>query len=111
MGSIDLKDAYYSVPLCEERFHWALKLYQYRVLPNGLACAPSMFTKLLTPIYASLKEEGGECFPYIDDSIIVADGRRAVPKQHSSWAPVGPSWAPVGPQLGLTGAHLGMLLW
>ena len=33
-----------------------------------------------------------------------------VPKQHSMWAPVGPSWAPVGPRLGLTGAHLGMLL-
>ena len=29
--------------------------------------------KLLTPIYATLREKGFECFPYIDDSFIIAD--------------------------------------
>ena len=78
MGSIDLKDAYYSVLVREEhrvylRFKWRDILYQFRVLPNGLACAPRFFTKLLNPVFATIREGGGECFPYIDDSFVVAD--------------------------------------
>ena len=78
MGSIDLKDAYYSV-LVESRsrkllrFRWGGQLFQFRVLPNGLACAPRYFTKILKPVFAHLREEGAECFPYIDDSFVVAD--------------------------------------
>lgn len=42
MASIDLKDAYYSIPVCEAdrkflRFMWEGRLYQYTCLPNGLA--------------------------------------------------------------------------
>ena len=78
MGSVDLKDAYYSVQVAVEhrkylRFMWEDRLYQFMVLPNGLACAPRVFTKILTPVYANLREEGFECFPYIDDSFVVAD--------------------------------------
>ena len=78
MGSIDLKDAYYSVPVAQEfrkllRFIWQDRLYQFKVLPNGLACAPRIFTKLLAPVFAKLREEGVETFPYIDDSFLVAD--------------------------------------
>ena len=78
MASIDLKDAYYSVPVCDEhciylRFRWQRKLYQFKVLPNGLACAPRFFTKILTPVFAGLRQQGHECFPYIDDPFFVAD--------------------------------------
>ena len=78
MGSVDLKDAYYSVLVRKEhrkflRFKWNGELFQFRVLPNGLACAPRIFTKLLNPIFANLRERGVECFPYIDDSFVVAD--------------------------------------
>ena len=78
MGSIDLKDAYYSVLVAEEfrkflRFTWRGELFQFRVLPNGLACAPRIFTKLLNPVFASLREEGCESFPYIDDSFVISD--------------------------------------
>ena len=78
MGSIDLKDAYYSVPDWVDhrkylRFRWGDCLYQFTVLPNGLACAPRVFTKILRPVFASLREKGAECFPYIDDSFVVAD--------------------------------------
>ena len=78
LASIDLKDAYYSVPVCLPdrkflRFRWGGELFQFRVLPNGLACAPRFFTKILTPVFAKLREKGRECFPYIDDSFIVAD--------------------------------------
>lgn len=52
MASIDLKDAYYSVPIAASSrkylcFQWAGQLYQYTCLPNGLASAPRIFTKLL----------------------------------------------------------------
>ena len=78
MASIDLKDAYYSVPVKAEqrkflRFRWKGELFQFKVLPNGLACAPRCFTKILNPVFASLRELGVEAFPYIDDSFIVAD--------------------------------------
>ena len=78
MGSVDLKDAYYSVPVCPEqrkllRFIWRGSLYQFVGLPNGLACAPRIFTKLLNPIFADLRMKGVECFPYIDDSFVIAD--------------------------------------
>ena len=64
MGSIDLKDAYYSVPIWEGhrkflRFRWGNALFQFRVLPNGLACAPRFFTKLLVPVFATVRETGG----------------------------------------------------
>ena len=80
LGSIDLKDAYYSVPVHVEyrkylRFRWKGRLMQFKVLPNGLACAPRYFTKILVPAFASLREKGYKCFPYIDDSFIVADGQ------------------------------------
>ena len=49
MASLDLKDAYYSVPIATEdrvflRFFWGDKLYQYTCFPNGLTSAPRKFT-------------------------------------------------------------------
>ena len=78
MGSVDLKDAYYSVPIAVEfrkflRFMWKGRLLQFVGMPNGLSSAPRLFTKLLTPVFAGLREQGHECFPYIDDSFVVAD--------------------------------------
>ena len=60
MATIDLKDAYYSVPVhCEHRkyfkFIWINQLWQYKALPNGLTSAPSVFTKLLKPILGLLR--------------------------------------------------------
>ena len=78
MASVDLKDAYYSVPIQEQdrkylRFMWRGALYQFNALPNGLACAPRFFTKLLTPVFSELRRKGNECFFYIDDSFVIAD--------------------------------------
>ena len=78
MGSVDLRDAYYSVAIKQEfrkflRFRWGEQLFQFTALPNGLSCAPRIFTKLLNPVFAKLRELGHECFKYIDDSFVVAD--------------------------------------
>ena len=75
MASVDLKDAYYSVHVDTKyqkylKFHWRGKLYQYTCLPNGLACAPRLFTKLLKPVYSTLRSQGNLSVGYIDDSYL-----------------------------------------
>ena len=75
MASIDIKDAYYSVPIAPEhrkylRFQWKGKLLQYTCFANGLACCPRFFTKLLKLAYASLRQTRDEIVPYIDDSYL-----------------------------------------
>lgn len=61
MASVDLKDAYCSVPIAEEhqqflKFQWKDKVFQYTCLPNWLASAPRMFTKLTKPVCATLRQ-------------------------------------------------------
>ena len=72
MASIDLKDAYYSVPIHPLyqkylRFQLLGQLYQYTAFPNGLASCPHKFTKLLKPPLAVLRERGHLVSSYIDD--------------------------------------------
>ena len=78
MASVDLSNAYFSIPVSKAdrrflRFLWHEQLYQFAVLPNGLSCAPRMFTKVLKPIYGHLREQGHMAAGYIDDSFIMAD--------------------------------------
>lgn len=78
MASIDLKDAYYTVPICKEhqkflKFHWKGNLYQYVCFPNGLALCPRKFTKLLKPIFSILRQQGHISVAYIDDSWLTAE--------------------------------------
>ena len=78
MASIDIKDAYYSVPIAIEhqkflRFVWRDNLYQYVCLPNGLSSAPRMFTKLLKPVFKVLREKGLLSSAYIDDLYLQGD--------------------------------------
>ena len=75
MASVDLKHAYYSVPVAENfrkflKFEWKGQLYRYTCLPNGLACCPRMFTKLLKPVYASLRASGHLSVSFIGDSYL-----------------------------------------
>ena len=75
LASIDLQDAYFSVPIAKKcriylRFFWKGKLYQFCVLPNGLACAPQVFTKITKPLMAYLRNLGLQSCIYIDDSLL-----------------------------------------
>ena len=86
LASVDLKSAYYSVPIATEdrkylRFNWKDKLYEFTCLPNGLSACPRIFTKILKPIYAKLSEQGVVSFPYIDDSLVVSNT-----KEHCDWS-------------------------
>ena len=77
IASVDLKDAYYSIPIAEEdrkllMFQWKGKYYQFTCLPNGLSSAPRIFIKILKPVYARLCSIGHTCMEHIDDSLLVA---------------------------------------
>ena len=78
MASVDLRDAYYSIPIDTEhqkylKFHWRGKLLEFTCLPNGLCCAPRLFTKVLKPVYATLRRKGHLNVGYIDDSYLQGD--------------------------------------
>ena len=80
MGSIDLKDAYYSVNIRDEdgkylRFEWNNKLFEFTCLPNGLACAPRLFTKIMKPIFMKLRKLGHISVYYLDDTWLCGNSR------------------------------------
>ena len=75
MASLDLKDAYYSVPIHQShqkflKFSWRGKLFQFTCLPNGLSSAPRCFIKILKPVYATLRRAGHDSVGYIDDQYL-----------------------------------------
>ena len=67
MGSVDLKDAYYSVPIayCDQqkylKFEWTIQFYKFTRFPNGLAFCP----RNLKPVYATLRQSGHLSYPLI----------------------------------------------
>ena len=79
MTSIDLKDAYYSIPIAEEhqkylKFIWRDQLYAFTSLPMGLTSSPRIFTKVLKPVFSYLRSQFGHtCLGYIDDSFYLED--------------------------------------
>ncbi|CAB4032873.1 Transposon Ty3-G Gag-Pol poly, partial [Paramuricea clavata] len=65
-------DAYYSIPIKASdrkylRFIWKEEIYQFTCLPNGLSCAPRVFTKILKPALATLHSMGHISVAHIDD--------------------------------------------
>jgi len=79
MASIDLKDAYYSVHIDDLhlkylKFSWKGNLYQFTCFANGLAFCPGKFTKLLKPVYSTLRMKGPLAVGYVDDSYLQAAG-------------------------------------
>ena len=73
MTSLDSEDAYYFVNVNPKfrkflRFEWGSKLYEFTCMPNGLACAPRIFTRILKPIFENLRKNGHISIYYLDDS-------------------------------------------
>ena len=75
MASVDLKDAFYSVPV-HPRHHRYLKFiwdgtpYYYTCMPNGYSDAMRIFTKLLKPPFACLRKAGFPSVVYVDDTYL-----------------------------------------
>ena len=76
MASIDIKDAYYSVPIYDSdqkylKFKFDDKIYKFTCLPNGLCCGPRKFTKLLKSPLGYLREQDCILSACIDDIIVM----------------------------------------
>ena len=85
---IDLKDAYFSVPISKEHrkflcFQFRDRFYQFNCLPFGLASAPWVFTKTLKPIAALGRELGIRLIVYIDDILLMAKTKEKARDQAS----------------------------
>ena len=85
LASIDLRDAYYSVPVHPDyqrylKFQWEDKLYCFQVMPMGLGPVPRKFTKLTKPILSYLHDKGHVVSSYIDDSLLVGKSEQDVIK-------------------------------
>jgi len=75
-ASIDLQEAYWHVPIHETykiylRFMFGGQLYQFNCLPFGLSSAPRVFTKLLKPVVAFLREKGYLSVIFLDDILLI----------------------------------------
>lgn len=78
MASVDLTNAYHTIPMAINQrkflqFAFKDKLYQYTCLPFGLSSAPHIFTKVLKPIFASLRKQGHVILGYLDDSLLIGE--------------------------------------
>ena len=76
-ASIDLKDAYFHIPIHPQsthllRFVWKGKVYEFLVVPFGLCTAPFIFTKITRPIAAFLRSKGIRIIFYLDDILVIA---------------------------------------
>ena len=83
---IDLKDAYLSVPMSEHSqpylaFRWREQIYCWTRLPFGLKSSPRVFTKLLKPVVAKLRQEGIHLIVYLDDFLLIAESAAQVERQ------------------------------
>ena len=55
------------------RFQKSGKVYSFCACPVGISCAPRIYTKLMKPVYASLRMLGQTNSGYIDDSLLEGD--------------------------------------
>ena len=73
--SIDLKDAFWHVPVAKFfrpflGFRYQKRTFQFKALPFGLSVAPRVFTKVLAPVIAFIREQKVSILPYLDDLLI-----------------------------------------
>jgi hypothetical protein len=81
--SIDLKDAYFHIPIKRSsrkylRFLAVNKVWQYKVLCFGLKTAPCLFTRAIQPLAVWARSQGIQIHVYIDDWLIVAKDRQTL---------------------------------
>ena len=108
MASIDLKDAYWHVPIARSfrpflAFSTGHSILQFRVLPFGINLAPRVFTKILRPIHSMLAARGVTLLMYLDDWLVYAPSRSQCEAMVKTTLEVG---AQVGLAFNLTKSHL-----
>ena len=86
MLSLDLKDAYFQVPVHPEsrRFLRVVSrgiAYQFRVICFGLCTAPQVFTRVMAPVASILHTRGIRMLRYLDDWLILMSS-----EEGAAWA-------------------------
>ena len=84
--SIDLRDAYFHVPVAPKHtrflcFAYDGRAYKLLVLPFGLSAAPRVFTRIVRVIEAFLKIQGVDMHQYLDDWLFKNQSRSLVERQ------------------------------
>ena len=80
MASVDLKDAFFTIPICEDdinymKFLWDGHVLAFLAMPNGYSDAMHIITKILKPPFKVLREEGHLSVVYVDDVYLQGDTR------------------------------------
>ena len=88
MTKIDLKDAYFTIPIKEKhqkflRFTIEDRSFQFTCLPFGLSSAPWVFTKTLKPVATILRELVVRLVIYLDDILLMANSSQRA-RDHTS---------------------------
>ena len=83
MVSIDLKDAYFQIPIHPEsrkylRFVFAGTVYQFRALCFGLSTAPQVFTRVFTQVGRWLRLLNIRVLLYLDDWLVLDQTRSKI---------------------------------
>ena len=83
LASVDLKDAYFHVPINQE--HWKYLrfilegvVYEYLVAPFGLSLAPRLFMMVVGVIIAWLRSRGVRICAYLDDILVLGNSPQEV---------------------------------
>ena len=82
MTSIDLKDAFYSIPIYPEhqkylKFVALSKIYQYTCMPNGYGLSMRIFTKVSKVPISYLRSKGFISVVFVDDSYLQGNTYKA----------------------------------
>ena len=81
-SSMDLKVSYLDIPIVKHHHHFSViclaeNLYQWKVLPFGLATAPCIFTSLTKPILFLCCCKGFCIVIYVDYILILVHSKHA----------------------------------
>ena len=82
MCSLDLKDAYFLVPVDVEnrkllRFTFHNQIFEFTCLTFGLCTSPFVFTKIMKPVINHLRQQGLISTVYSDDIFCIGDTQEA----------------------------------
>ena len=81
MVSLDLKDAYFDIPVFSLHrkyigFIWNDQRYEFTCLPFGDSLAPRVFTKVFKPIISHRRLHGLTIIIFLDDILLVARSKQ-----------------------------------
>lgn len=81
MGTIDLKDAYFLIPVHEKfrkflRFTFNNQPYKFTCLSFGLSSSPLVFTKLMKPVINALRSQSFLSVIYLDDILCLSETKQ-----------------------------------